>query len=273
MIKHTIQAAAIALAAIASGSASAGNIYLSGHDIDFHDNQAGYDTVVLNYLRDTTAAASYRVGVVTGASDLYNIGQGFGTRTVRDISSFADAAAFGSFLSSVDVLIVSSEESCGGCIFRPADVVKLNSFRPAVTSFFNAGGDIFGLTGADNADYYGFLPPTAVATGTSISGSSGFTATAAGTAIGIQTNMINGFLTHNRFASFDPAFTVFETRPITGGAADEIISIGLRDGTIGGGGVIVITPTNPIPEPETYALMLAGLGLVVAIGRRRKTLR
>lgn len=29
--------------------------------------------------------------------------------------------------------------------------------------------------------------------------------------------------------------------------------------------------TNPVPEPETYAMMLAGLGLLGAIARRRKT--
>ena len=29
---------------------------------------------------------------------------------------------------------------------------------------------------------------------------------------------------------------------------------------------------TPVPEPETYALLLAGLGLLAVIGRRRKTL-
>ena len=32
----------------------------------------------------------------------------------------------------------------------------------------------------------------------------------------------------------------------------------------------ILTYTAPVPEPETYALMLAGLGLVAAIARRRK---
>lgn len=33
---------------------------------------------------------------------------------------------------------------------------------------------------------------------------------------------------------------------------------------------IDVTPTAPIPEPETFALMLAGLGVISAIARRRK---
>jgi hypothetical protein len=253
-------ALAIAAAALCT-AASAGDIYLTGHDVDFHDNQNGYDKVILDYLRGSTAAASYRVGIVTGSVGFGSIGNGFGTRTERDIQSFADAGAFATFLSGIDVLIVASEESCGGCTFSTADVAKLNSFQSQVTSFFNAGGDIFGQTGGTDAAYYGFLPPSAVATGASISGSSGFTATAAGLAIGIQSNNINGFATHNRFTAFDPAFTVMEVR------GSEVISLALKDGTIGGGGVITVPS---IPEPETYALMAFGLAAVGFAARRRR---
>ena len=41
-------------------------------------------------------------------------------------------------------------------------------------------------------------------------------------------------------------------------------------GQIDGPGVFSISPTAPIPEPETYALMLAGLAVVGAAARRRK---
>ena len=32
----------------------------------------------------------------------------------------------------------------------------------------------------------------------------------------------------------------------------------------------LVSSTNPVPEPETYAMLLAGLGLLEFVARRRK---
>ena len=110
--------------------------------------------------------------------------------------------------------------------------------------------------------------------GAAISGSSGFVPTAAGTAIGITSAVVNGNQTHNRFSSFGSNFTVFETRPnalLAGG--QEIISIGIRDATIVGGEVIPCGspggPNCPVSEPSSLPLVgIAMLGLGWVLRRR-----
>ena len=159
------------------------------------------------------------------------------------------------------MLVIPSHTACGGCDLTSADADILESFSAEIATFFNAGGDIFANSGANDSTVYNFLPPSVLASGAPISGSSGFTATAAGTSIGITSTMINGFQTHNRFTSVNSAFTVFETR------GSEIISIGLLDGTITGG------PGGGISTaPEPGILLLLSLGLVgIGAARLRKT--
>lgn len=276
--KRLRSALALALLSAAATSASAGSIFLTGHDVDLHDNQNGFSTVILDYLRGAgtpseIARPAYRVGFLTGNSGVADNPPGF-TVDRRTVSSFADASAFGAWLSGLNALEVASHVSCGGCSLTDADSARLNSWAPQVTSFFNAGGDIWANTSGTSGTYYGFLPPSAAASGPAISGSSGFTATPEGVAIGILPDMINGFQTHNRFTSFTSSFTVFETR------GSEIISIGLRDARIEDGGItipgggttppVVTPPTGSVPTAPVSALLAVGMAAAVLSNRRRR---
>lgn len=266
----------------AAGSAQGGAIYLTGHDVFLHSGQSGYDGVILDFLRGSTPASSYSLSVVGSGvgSARFTGGSGFTGLASGSAVTTGTAAGFGAVnyyqtgtgadwntILAADALVLLSHTSCGGCDMSTAGSAEVNAHASDIASRFNAGMDIWANSGARLSSYYDFLPPGATSTGASISGSSGFTATADGTAIGITSSMINGFATHNRFTAFDPAFTVFETR------GSEVISIGIKDALIGGGGIITPPPggggTPSVPEPGILALL--GLGaFVLAWARRRQ---
>lgn len=287
--------AALGMSALLSSVARAGDVYLTGHDTLLHSGQNGYDAVIIDYLRGAAAKASYDIGVVgtisggsakfTGqGADITSVGHGgaiplTGTLSGYGSAKFYDAAMLAAdpgkaaVLAGLDLLIVLSHTSCGGCSLTNVGSTALNGMATDIATAFNAGMDIWGNSGAALPTYYDFLPPGAVASGAPIGGSSGFVATPAGTSIGITDSMINGFPTHNRFTSQASAFTVFEVRPQTGDP-DEIISIGLRDGVISTGGITtggITTGGTTVPDSGSAALLLA-LALP-ALGYLRRKIR
>lgn len=249
-----------------------GNIYLTGHDVLLHGGQNNYDAVILDFLRGAGTSseivkADYDIAVVgsgvgfanfSGASGFTGLASGSAIPLTGTLSGYGSATYFktGSGLDwtdilSRDALVILSHTNCGGCDLSTPGSNEINAQSADIATAVNAGMDIWGLSGATLSTYYDFLPPGAVASGVPIGGSSGFTATGDGVAIGIQNNMINGFPTHNRFASFDPVFTVYETR------GSEIISLGVQSAVISGGGIgtgLSVTVNNIAPEVDPLVL-------------------
>ncbi len=283
-------AAMVTLLGLGSGSAFAGSIFLTGHDVDLHDGQEGYDNIIVDWLRGagTTseiAASNYSIAVVGSGvgswgwtdvpdSDDKGAKPGFESTTFFDTDELIAGTKSFSDVLSKDLLVVLSHASCGGCDLNTAGSNYINSQAASIATAFNSGMDIWGLTGAELSTYYNFLPPGAIASGSPISGSTGFTPTDAGTGIGITSEMVNGHQTHNRFTSYDPDFQVFETRD------DGVISIGIRDASISGGG-IVTTPSPPTEIPFEFSpslglLMLGGwgaIGKLNSIVQKRKSFK
>ena len=73
---------------------------------------------------------------------------------------------------------------------------------------------------------------------------------------------------NNRYALSNKAYTLkidgVTKSAITGGIG--VVSITTLDGTTA---TLDARITSPVPEPETYAMLLAGLGLMGAVARRR----
>lgn len=208
----------IGVLSVGAGSAFAGNIYITGHDVLLHSGQNGYDDVVLDFLRDGTPTGSYSIGVIGSGVGFWaftgggQVKAGYGGTTFYNTNALNGNAALQVAAVSHDVLIILSHTSCGGCDLSTAGSTVINTqMAAAITSAFNSGMDLWVNAGATLAQYYGFLPADFAATGPPIGGVV-FCANAAGAALGLTNAMTQGFPTHNRFTAFDSSkLSVVET--------------------------------------------------------------
>jgi hypothetical protein len=269
--KKALAALTIALLALSMNNAMAGNFYTTGHDVLLHNGQNGYDDVILDYLRGAgtggeIAKASYSIGVIgsgvgfwnwsSGPKTGLNVPPGYLSTTFYNTTTLAGNPILQAAALSHDALVILSHSSCGGCDLSTAGSDMINAEMAAgIATAFNAGMDLWAISGASLPTYYDFLPPGFATTGPPIGGSSGFVATPAGVAIGIVNGNINGFPTHNRFAGFSALLTVMEIR-----AADEFISLGAQDISLSGN----LSPDLAMNPPGTdHSVDLEVLGTVV----------
>lgn len=259
-----------------SGSVQAGPVFLTGHDPDFH-TQPGLgngDTLLAKALSFVTggtyndglnttkflwveSAISAPGGHVKGYNSLDDIGATLGTDyDIVDAAGFATAN-----LANYGAIAIAS--SFGGTLTR-AELDALIARSADIKSFINGGGGLFAsaecypcganlLAGATAPNLFGYLPISI----TSIGANPPFTPTAYGLSLGLTAADLND-PTHNSFG-LTGGLNIVDTD--ASGNATTLAGIVLLDD----GGF------QPVPEPSTYALMLAGLGLLGFAARRRRS--
>ena len=266
-----VASAVFASALVLAGTASAGNIVLTGHDNDFHETFGS---------SASTAAFTAEVAFVRNGSALpvltFDAGTELtGTLTALGVPFFnvdpsnASNITAGLFDHSVySAFIVASVQTCGGCDNPVGSGSNIATQLAAITNFFNAGGGILGLAGASDPLAYAYVPTSATNPGGSPP-SSGYVQTAFGASLGI--GPVNGDPTHNFFnepgtGGLSSAYGVVERLGDPNTGTPETIALN--------GGTIVCTGPDcvihgSVPEPTTMGIIGLGLAGLAFIRRWR----
>jgi hypothetical protein len=273
-------ASALAGALAASPPALAGRLVATGHDADLHCSggapQCKYFGTVVTWVRAGAPNPALPVLVFDKGSNQVSsaldaaLGAGAVPRVVVDPS----APAFGT--TPIDVgrfsaIVVASDSSCGGCDLNPTgtpmDSDAIFGRAGEIARFFNAGGGIVALAGANHGgalgsdnSYYRFVPlPLG---GAPVSPP--FTLTDVGRAIGLTDDPssvkspINCCATHNSF-SLPPAGSALRVAETDSKSLAETL---VAEGSISGGGIVTKPPagggapagTLPTPFGRTGAI-------------------
>ena len=262
---------------IAALTASAGSVFVTGHDPIWHANQGGNTVGATNlaqtgidYARNGSALPFLYIeskttpvppGNVRTESFLTSVLGYGGQYVVMDAADLSGLADFRTALDSYSAIVVASDH---GGMLGAAELAFLNGRVADIISFLNAGGGLYaeaesnatGMIGAE--DPFGFLPFLVTSTSFQAAETSN-TVTSFGAGLGLVAGDVNGNFSHNFFSSTGGLSPV----DLFNGDPSMPLTLAFR-GQIDTGGVI------PIPEPETYALMLAGLGALGMVARRRK---
>ena len=278
MRKSKILAAAAFASLLATGTAHAGPVFLTGHDPDFHAQDSMHAANLL------TAGITFALGGAANFND--NVHKTLWVESFNPVTSghrrgelglisigltlgqdfdWVDAAGFAlADLSQYNAIGVAS--SFGG-MFTSAELNAMILRTADITAFINAGGGLFASAECDvpsgscdasnmaapHGAMYGYLPVTV----SSISPSPPFFPTAFGTSLGLTFDDLQD-PTHNSFG------LIGGLTPVDLDSASPQHATTLAGNVrIGDGGF------EEIPEPATIALLGAGLAGIAGMRRRR----
>lgn len=199
--------AVAALAIAGPASASAANFIATGHDMDYHcgyntTSECEYFKIVVNQAR---GSSTLPILAIDNGSEVKNalLNAGYAESEIQVVNpneepAFKEAAFVDSASNpKYSVIIVASDETCGGCDLNEESETNINARSADFATYFNHGGGIVALAGADRYEtYYNFVPLKVGATAVS----EPFTVQPFGESLGVTTEMANCCATHNSFA-------------------------------------------------------------------------
>jgi hypothetical protein len=199
--------------------AFAGNIYLTGHDLDFHcathpaaPTSCNAFKIAFNLARagapnptkpvlflDQGCPTLGDVPVCTGyETELAAINAGIPATSYTVVNPATGFAALTLTTSNYSAIVFASDTTCGGCDNDVDGETDINNRREAIASFFNSGGGLVYLSGADSFIYYDSVPNDYFVF--TVPGQAfPYALTPAGQSLGLTLDDANCCATHNSF--------------------------------------------------------------------------
>ena len=277
-MRKILQSAVLAAAGVFVAGAQAGPFILAGTDADDHGSASG-GANLLGWLFMQRALENLAAGVTNGNKTIYTLGSSLGDAlnaansafslsttlnvsggwNIVNVDGAADITAFfgaGGASSSAGIIMLDSGSEVSGGL-TPLELTALTNSAGAINTFVGGGGGLF-----SQSNGYGWLSALLPSLTVDNSGGTGLALTAAGSAAfpGLTNADLSSGPYHSNFLNVGSI-------PVL---ATGIGSLSSYNVIIGASGGSITNPVPAIPEPSTYALMLAGLGMIGFLARRRK---
>jgi hypothetical protein len=274
-ILRLVGALALPLLGLGSMNAQAGNLWLTGHDMDFHcSGGAGCGTfgIAVNFVRQGAPTKTLPVLVLDEGGQVAasmaqpnatakNTIEGAGV-TFPSVVIAPSSAAFATTpinVATYSAVVIASDSTCGGCDNTVASITAINARTADLQAFFSAGGGLLYNSGAANrATYYASVPIPA----TGVAVAPPFTVTVAGAALGMTAADANCCATHNSFSLPGPGSSLVVAETDSAGSAETMFVSG---GSICGGSICGGGASTEVPTMSEWALIIMAT-LVLLIG-------